>query len=58
MENRDQLEIPVIKFTPVTLLDGGVSGCGEDPENPDGIGRTITGTGGPGGHDGPVIPVD
>ena len=46
MEKREELEIPIIKFTPVTLL-GGASSCEEDPEN-DGTSRTQYGTGGPG----------
>ena len=45
MEKREELEIPIIKFTPVTLL-GGASSCETDSEN-NGIPRTYYGTGGP-----------
>lgn len=41
MGNREEFEIPVIEFTTVTIMIGTTSGtCKEDPDNPDGVGRT------------------
>ena len=39
MENREQLEIPKLEFTKVTLLGPVASGCERDPDATDNIAK-------------------